>query len=323
MMKGADLNHAFMNNLAVRLGRKQFGHRLNVQSRHYARRSSLALDQATGQVKNYKHQVIRKFLKLTGLLPLVEQHCLDYRVETVEVVIDNLPSKFDGFRILHLSDLHLDFMQDGGESMLNTLKGLEYDLCVFTGDYRVNTSDNPQTLAHGLQQLMPLIDAPYGVYGVLGNHDNCEMVSELEQWGIHVLLNESVAIERDGQSMTLAGVDDPHYFKTDNLKKALHGTRREQTTLLLAHSPEIVEQAAAEQVDYYLCGHTHGGQLCLPGGIPVISNVRCSRKYIRGYWRHQQLQGYTSRGTGTSGVQARLFCPPEVTIHTLKTHSDI
>jgi predicted MPP superfamily phosphohydrolase len=85
----------------------------------------------------------------------------------------------------------------------------------------------------------------------------------------------------------------------------------------LSHTPEVYRQAAHAGYDAFLCGHTHGGQICLPGGIPLTLDARCPRRLGRGAWRHQSMQGYTSAGAGTSIVNLRFNCPPEITLHTL------
>jgi hypothetical protein len=151
----------------------------------------------------------------------------------------------------------------------------------------------------------------------LGNHDFIEMVSALEAIGIKILLNESISIERGGDIFVLTGVDDPHFYEVDNLQKALQDVPNNQTKVLLAHSPEIIKIASDFGIDYYISGHTHGGQLCLPGGIPILSNTRCKRKYLSGSWQYEQMLGYTSRGTGSSCLPVRVYCPPEITLHKL------
>ena len=90
------------------------------------------------------------------------------------------------------------------------------------------------------------------------------------------------------------------------------------TSILLAHSPEIFRHAAYAGFDLMLSGHTHAGQICLPGGRPLMCNARCPRYVCAGAWRFEQLQGYTSAGSGVSVVDVRFNCPPEVTLHVLR-----
>jgi uncharacterized protein len=135
--------------------------------------------------------------------------------------------------------------------------------------------------------------------------------------GVRMLLNESVAIERGPDRIYLAGIDDAHFYRVDNIEKAAGGLRPGEFSILLSHTPEIYRQAAHAEFDLLLCGHTHGGQICLPGGIPVTLSAVLPRAMGRGAWRHGDMAGYTSAGAGTALVPARYNCPPEITLHQL------
>jgi predicted MPP superfamily phosphohydrolase len=167
-----------------------------------------------------------------------------------------------------------------------------------------------------LQQVVEHIDTP--IYATLGNHDSIRMVPAIEAMGIRLLLNESVQLHRNNESLTLVGADDPHYFRSDDLRKACADVPGDVCKILLVHSPEVIQEA--EQVGFaaYLCGHTHGGQICLPGGMPLISNSRAAWRFSSGPWQYRDMVGYTSRGSGVSIVDVRFNCAPEVTIHTLR-----
>ena len=115
-------------------------------------------------------------------------------------------------------------------------------------------------------------------------------------------------------SQRVVGLDDPHYYGCDDLPGALQGVPEETFKVLLVHSPELVAEAETHGIGLYLCGHTHGGQICVPFLGPVISGANCSRRYIRGAWRHKRVQGYTSAGVGVSVVPVRFFCPPEIVV---------
>ena len=143
------------------------------------------------------------------------------------------------------------------------------------------------------------------------------MTSELEGMGVQLLMNEHIAITRNGQTLWLAGIDDPHYFRADNIEKACNEIPMDEPSILLSHTPESYKYAAYADMDAMLCGHTHGGQICLPGGKPVYCNATCPRTYCSGEWRYHNMAGYTSRGSGSSLVDARINCPPEITIHHL------
>jgi predicted MPP superfamily phosphohydrolase len=204
------------------------------------------------------------------------------------------------------------------EAMLRAsaiIADLSYDLCVLTGDYRGQTF-GPYLPC--LQAMRDLLDAMRGdAYGVLGNHDTIRMAPDLERMGVRILLNEHVEIEREGASIFLAGVDDAHFYRVDNLEKAATGIPEGAFSILLSHTPEIYRQAAHAGFDLMLSGHTHGGQICLPGGVPLTLESSLPRRMGRGGWRYGEMAGYTSAGCGACVVPVRFNCPPEITLHRL------
>ena len=205
----------------------------------------------------------------------------------------------------------------GAADVFSNFLPLEYDLCVFTGDFRegiLGGYDEPVRLAVELRRA---IDAE--TLAILGNHDAIEMVSAMEEGGIQLLLNEHKVIERDGEQIVILGVDDPHYYEADDLERALAGSPPDAFKILLAHSPEITHKALSAGVDFYLCGHTHAGQICLPGRRSVFTVSRGPKHCKDGLWEHNGVRGYTSPGAGASTVPIRFNCPPEITIHTLRS----
>jgi len=306
-----------INALEHRIGRKHLSERLTKQVKH------AAYSIGSGNVKFYWENlefmpVCLKFvLNMFFLRKRAESNTIDYQINEVDISIQNLPEPFEGFRILQLTDLHLDGIVDEGRELCRIIESIDYDLCVITGDFRYKTYSGYDGIFKCLNKIVNAIKCPEGIIGILGNHDYIEMVPGLEESGVKMLLNESCSIERDNESIYIIGVDDIHFYETEDLAKALTDVPGDSTKVLLAHSPEMVETAANAGIDCYLCGHTHGGQICLPGGIPVITNTRGNRKYFSGKWMHKNMFGYTSKGTGSSGLPARLFCQPEVTLHRL------
>ena len=255
-------------------------------------------------------------LKATGLYRKGRREFHDFEVVENEIAIRGLPEGLDGFTLLQMSDLHIDIDSTLVETISAALSPLRYDACVLTGDYKnltVGESDKAIALVARLRQA---IAAP--VYAVLGNHDTLDMVPPLESSGCRVLLNESVLLERGGGRLLLVGVDDPYIYKTHSIPNALAGAPEADARILVAHSPILFDEAASAGFDAYLCGHTHGGQVCLPNGYPILNNDRCPRRFISGRWTVDHLQGYTSRGTGGCGLPIRLHCRPEVTLHRLR-----
>ncbi len=133
-----------------------------------------------------------------------------------------------------------------------------------------------------------------------------------------MLLNESVSLEKENEVIWLSGVDDAHFYDCHNFDKTLDNIpESNRFVVMLSHTPETYKEAWVSGVDYILAGHTHGGQLCLPNGAPIITNTNCPRSFTSGPWQYKSMKGYTSRGIGTSCLPVRFFCPPEVTIHEL------
>lgn len=301
--------------LADRFGRERLGRRLRIQAEHTARgpgqgRGFLRLE---SRVNIYR--LLRFGLRATGQLERGRRNFLDIRVEQNHLPVRDLPERFEGFRLLQISDLHADIRPDLAEAVVRVVRDLPVDHVVFTGDYRNGTFADFSEGVRATLQVRAAVDAP--AHGVLGNHDFIEMVPALEAGGLPMLLNEGTTLERDGQALALAGIDDAHYYGTDDLPGTLGRLPPGMPVLLLSHAPEIYAEAAAADVPAMLCGHTHGGQICLPGGWAPVRNGNFPRSLVRGPWRIGDLQGYTSRGTGGCALDVRFNCPPEVTIHTL------
>jgi predicted MPP superfamily phosphohydrolase len=261
------------------------------------------------------HSLMRLSLQAIGLYGRGRRNAAAIRIQANDVVIHELPVAFEGFRLLHLSDVHLDMDRDITHVLTERVRDTAYDVCVITGDFRARTYGEIEPAVEAMAGLRAHIDRP--VYAVLGNHDFIEMVPDLEALDMRILLNEQVTIERDGAVIHLAGIDDPHYYGADNLEKAADRIPTESVSILLAHSPEIYRHAAYAGFDLMLCGHTHGGQICLPGGTPLTYNANCPRAMGKGAWRWEGLQGYTSAGAGSCVVPVRYNCPPEITVHRL------
>ncbi len=203
------------------------------------------------------------------------------------------------------------------QRLAELLPTLTYDVCVLTGDYRGDTSGPFDGALATLATLRSKIRSQ--VYGVLGNHDMIRMVPGLERMGIRMLMNESERIERGDQTIYIAGIDDAHFYRADNLEKATALIPLDAFSVLLSHTPEIYRQAAHAGFNLLLSGHTHGGQICLPGGVPITLDSVLPRRLGAGAWKHHTMDGYTSVGAGSSVVPVRFNCPPEITLHLLKT----
>lgn len=256
--------------------------------------------------------LLRIGLRLTGLRARGQRNALNPVIRNLCLEFDDLPEAFHGFTILHLSDLHVDGFAGLAENIADKLQDVEADLCVLTGDYRFLMNGSCRDVYPAMSHIVASIRARHGLVGVLGNHDAAEMVPEFESMGVRMLLNESLEVRQGEHSIWLAGLDDPHYYGCADLPKALLNVPEHAFKMLLVHTPEMLEAAHQNGIRLYLCGHTHGGQICLPLFGPVVTHIKGSREYASGAWQYESVKGYTSPGVGCSGVIARFLCPPEL-----------
>ena len=309
-------NEPILSKLEQRLGRLHARQRLGIERDHEA--------QIFGQGINFVHienwysihSVIRMTLKLTGLYWRGIRNAQRIRVKHNDIEFKMLPIRFNSFTVLHISDLHVDMNDGVMKRLAELLPRMDYDLCVLTGDYRGATYGAFDAALEGLARVRAHLKGQ--IYGVLGNHDTIRMVPELEEMGIRMLLNECEVISRDNQRIYLAGIDDAHYYRVDNIEKAASEIPDDGFSILLSHTPEIYRQAAHAGFDLLLSGHTHGGQICLPGSIPITLDSVLPRHMGSGCWKYHDMIGYTSVGVGSSIVAARLNCLPEITLHHLR-----
>lgn len=260
--------------------------------------------------------------KLAGLYEKGQHNGLQVKVEEVTFWFPALPEAFDRYTILFLTDLHLDGLDGITDALIEQIGGIKVDLCLVGGDIRMKTYGPMAPCLRELRRLLGHIQAPHGMLGVLGNHDCIEMLPNFEEAGIVMLVNESweLSKEKQGQTETIwvVGVDDPHYYQTEDFSQAFRRVPKDAFTILLAHSPEAYTTASTYRANLYLCGHTHGGQICLSSGQPLLTNSRAPRFTASGRWHHAGMTGYTSRGAGPSGIPLRFNCPGEITRITLR-----
>lgn len=222
--------------LERRLGSVHAKQRLGIETDHEA--------QIFGQGINFfhienwysVHSLIRNGLRVLGLYRRGRKNAECIQVRHNHIRSRKLPADFNGFTLLHLSDLHVDMNEGAMRRLAELIPALEYHLCVITGDFRGATFGPFERTVEGLQQLTTVLRAP--MYGVLGNHDTILMVPALEEMGIRMLLNECVPIARGRTTLYLAGIDDAHYYRVDNIEKAASGVPHDVFSILLSHTPE-------------------------------------------------------------------------------------
>jgi predicted MPP superfamily phosphohydrolase len=255
------------------------------------------------------------------LLRLQEQgrrNALDVRLRHEELAFPSLPVPFAGFRLLLMSDLHIDQDPDLPQVVLERLGGLEVDVACLAGDFRRRILGDHRPALELLRPIVQAINAHEGIFAVRGNHDSAQLIAELAALGVHVLDNRAHAVVRQGERLWLGGVDDPHLYRAHDVAVAMKSVPSGEFTILLAHSPEAYAEAARAGVALYLCGHTHGGQVLLPGIGSLVKNMRAPMALHRGFWRYDGMLGFTSTGVGSGSVFARFNCPPEMVLLTLR-----
>jgi uncharacterized protein len=244
------------------------------------------------------------------------------RTKRITLELPRLPEGFDGMRMVQFSDIHLDFHFGIGrmEDLVNQLLKLKPDMLVFTGDL-YDRSVGPE--AGECARLLSSLEAPLGKWAVLGNHDyeagNAEVWTVLENGGFTMLANSSQSLKRNGAAIRIAGVDDMVTGRPD-AARALAGSDGSPFTVLLSHAPDYADIAVRYPIDLQLSGHSHGGQVRLPFRGSLFT-PKYARVYPDGLYslENGKLHVYTNRGIGFSTMPVRFWCPPEITVFTLKT----
>lgn len=273
-------------------------------------------------VKAIKTKIIDSsglWLRLAGLYTRGHRNAADLRLSAFEVAPPGLPAAFDGFRILHVSDTHLDQMPALVPIARKLLDGIEVDLLALTGDVLGDHHAPVAPPASMLAEALSGVRVRGRRLAILGNHDPLAMVAEMERIGFEVLINRSTTIEHDGARLGITGLDDVHYFYTDAARRALEAeATNPDCRIALVHSAEVADWAASAGYALYLAGHTHGGQICLPGGRPVVANLTRCRHGATGLWREGEMVGYTSSGLGVAYPPVRYNCRGEAAVITLR-----
>jgi predicted MPP superfamily phosphohydrolase len=218
------------------------------------------------------------------------------------------------FRIVHLTDLHLERIGRREYRMIEAVREAKPQLIVLTGDYL-----NVREGAVALSEVLGALKAPYGVFGVEGNWDTKFVAGELfQRAGAAYLVDDTRVIERDGHRLRIVGQGiEP----SRPLKELLPAKDDGACTIYLHHKPDAVDELAArdrgQRVDLLLCGHTHGGQVCLPFWGAVITLSKYHKKYERGLYSVDGVPMYVNRGVGSGGgatPEVRFLARPEVAI---------
>lgn len=244
------------------------------------------------------------------------------QVVRVPVVVPNLPAAFDGTTIAFLTDIHhgpyvsLDFVR----AIVRTANVLRPDIVVHGGDYVLRSGEYIRPVFDVLRELR----APLGSFGVLGNHDHWHSLEETRQAmraaRIMELTNSGVWLTRGNARMRLGGVDDL-WGGEPTLVPALSDAKADDACIVVSHHPDFAERVDDSRVGLMLSGHTHGGQVFVPGIVNPFIPSKFGDKYRAGLCDAPQTRVYVSRGLGLTGMPVRYNCPPELTLLTLQSES--
>ena len=245
------------------------------------------------------------------------------QTERVTIPVKHLGSSFEGFKVVHMSDFHLyphtqiELIKRAVE-ITNRLKP---DLIALTGDYVSGYRSRNAEAIFELAPVLSTLNAKHGVFSVLGNHD-CStnrsiVLAGLRECGLPVLINNGLALSKGQQVLYLAGLDDGRRGRP-YLPKALEKRPGNVPTLLLVHEPDFADTYSSDgTISLQLSGHSHGGQIRLPG-VGALALPRYGRKYDQGLYRVRDMWVYTTRGIGVTGrLPIRINCRPEITEITL------
>lgn len=237
------------------------------------------------------------------------------QISNEEIYSAKIPDEFDGFKILFISDLHLDIEPNPIEKFLN-MEIPNHDIVVLGGDY----FDNPNNPNMDIMDLfLNKLDKP--IFAIMGNHDNLDVLNEMEKAGVTFLLNESIEISKKESKILMSGIEETVFRESNLQHKVLKESldKKDIFKVILSHSPDMLISANNHEYDLQLSGHTHGGQLLIFNRA-IIRNTKHDFA-LSGKWKYRDLQGYTSSGFGSSGFPVRNIYP-EVCLLTLKREKD-
>jgi len=247
------------------------------------------------------------------------------KIKRITVEIKNLPKLFDKTKIVQLTDFHSHNFGKREKEVLEIVGRLNPDFIFITGDFVDQTTEDIDSCQEFWQELSKQRQGK--IFGVLGNHEywnrninSNSLKNLLEESGIIILSNENKKISKDDEYFYLIGVDDPS-TGNDDLKKSNERDRKNIPKILLAHSPDIIndlDSLEKEKIDLILAGHTHGGQVKIPFLRPFWTPTKNRGKYASGLFKIGSIYLYVNRGIGTTVLPIRFNCPPEIAVIELK-----
>lgn len=237
----------------------------------------------------------------------------------------NFSTSSKGLKIVHISDVHINMLYISTSRIVSALKQINPDIVIMSGDYIETQKNIPEFI-----QLLKEITSIYPVYLSLGNHDHNALkhskkntdyfINALQETGATVLLNANIRVDKDKNSYNIIAIDDLKHGKPD-IKKAFHGIQPSINSgcinIAFSHNPDMVLYLPKEKVDYFLCGHFHGGQIWMPFNLEFIIMRReklCKMGYRRGLHKINGINMYINRGLGNVIFPFRFLSIPEIAV---------
>ncbi|AWE06012.1 phosphoesterase [Lysinibacillus sp. 2017] len=265
---------------------------------------------------------MKKLLKFTIFVAVVYVflYVNNHWLVTTELVHESekIPSSFDGYRIVQISDLHDATFGGNQAHLVEKVRKSKPDVIFLTGDLVDSRRYDLQNSLQAVEQFVEIAD----VYYVLGNHEVAlnkvnEIYATLRELGVHVLSNDAMVVERDGERIAILGIEDPLMGKAVDVSidEAMQNVDENLFTVLLSHRPEQFETYVDKEMDLVFTGHAHGGQIRLPliGGL-VAPTQGLLPKYSAGIFNKNDSKMIISRGLGNSLFPFRIFNLPEVIV---------
>ncbi len=242
---------------------------------------------------------------------------------TFELTLPGIPPALDGFRLVQLSDMHCQpHWQTAYDDLIDRLRADEPDLIVFTGDV-IDYITKPWHCLPTARKLLGQLRARHGLLGILGNHDWSVYADDFNGTPLRMIDGQRLVMNHNGAGLELIGVpgqdrvDCPIDFGTEYPAKQ-PGIPR----IMLSHYPDHIRRLKRLGPDIFLAGHTHGGQACLPGRIPIQRHDSLPIEYFHGVHQLHDSWFFVSRGFGFSTFNFRAFCPSEVIELVLRSETD-
>lgn len=230
--------------------------------------------------------------------------------------IPHLPAALEGFRIVQITDLHIrKRWRRTYETLADQIAAAQPDLLLVTGDFVDNKRNHVPALP-SVHRLLPALRARLGCFAILGNHDRYAFAPRLDGTGVRLLNGARHVIPVDGAAIELIGLPGvDRRDLTDDLLRSipLRDEQPDTVRIVMSHFPDHLRRTQAVlRPDLFLAGHTHGGQVCLPGGVPIIKHDSLPRRLVRGVHRVDGTWLVIPRGIGYTTLPIRVFCPSEV-----------